>query len=720
MSAIKKYNYPYRMPMRRLEKAYPSLGEAFAAGDYLWVARFGKMSPELHGCALLMLGNRVGGERILNLNNIHNARSCLYRAYSAWQYSDMNEARRWISEGRSINAGDIRFEKLLTLVNRKNFRIVFHCDFDGHKAAKTFYDLPGFDVVVTRQLQEEGPGTLPIGKPLASIVPAGPPIDFVLLDDLKMVPVGIGDLGAPVIANCHDHEWYYDLLEDVMPEIDLVSSGATQDLLEVARAYNCPGALYFYHFPLKMPDMGRSISENYQNTPQRTIDLFYSTWEIGYDFYRYKREGVLSLADIDKQFNVKIVSGNFPFEIYWQHLKSARFSMVSTRFTNYSSTRMIEAINCGTLHLVEEEAGYPHAFSEHFDCFPTYRREHMAADVEKHLHNYNGILDKFRPQLPQLEAEMKSLFPADDKTRALAYLRHLLFITQVERNSHKEHNERPRSTRKTVFTNEYDYLLPYPAQLKRFIEQTPAPHYLRRGFGKGRLAQALGKTSQQSLEALSQEVLTGIANVPDSLALHYTKGLCQRFLGQHEGAEKSFAEVLSGKLHLYPKDPVTTRMGRFNSFFWVEDARIRARCLKDVDPLVGEENIWLSYAWANRAEIAFDKGEFNTATDFATHSLKQFACNDAAQRVYLRAAFALAAHDKKWADLFLGAFDTACANDYIILHDCAAMAIQVLNKQKRHDEAKKVERRLERFLKRVQLKKNDTICYPETARAGEA
>jgi len=724
--AIKKYDFPFRLPFRRLKTVYASLEEAFAAHDHLYVARFGDDNPELKSCALIMMGNRYGGERILDRHNIRSARACLYRAYGAWQHDDFAEAKRWIDEGRALG-GDARLDKLARLMERKTFRILFHCDFDGYGVAKTFGQLPGFDVVVTRHLQKDGPGTLPVGQSITSLIPPGPKIDFVLLDDLKMAPVGLGDVGVPVVANAHDNEWYNDILDEVMPDIDLITLGQTSDLLEVGRAFGCPATLYFYHFPWGMPELKDGFAQKFLQTAERKTDLFYSSGDIGHDFYRYKRQDLLPLANLDPRFTIKIASRSFPREEYWRWLETSRFSMSPTRNNNYLSNRAYEALISGSLHLVEEENGFPYLFSEYFHCFPAYRRQSIFADIEKHLHDYKNILDKFRPQIDRFESEFKALTPPDETTRALRYARHLLFVTQVEEHDRSRRKEKPKSKRTMVYVNEYDYLLPFPAQLARLIEQTPPPHWLRRAFAVGRQVLARGASTKESLRAMLDVIQTGLAAAPDLLALHNIRGVGQRLLGLDEDADKSFEKVTSRTLRLLPTDQVSTRFGRFKNYYWINDVRIRTRSPREEEPLGTVREVWLSYAWAHRADIALHQAfahayaedikaaskSYAKAADFAARAIDLFVSNDSAQRVYLRAAFALGEQDHQWMDIFLQSFVVGCGNDYIFLHDFAAPAIHFMTARRRTEEADKIRADLERFLDRVELQDRDYTLYPE-------
>ena len=115
-----------------------------------------------------MLGNRVGGEGVLNKNNISTPRSCFYRAYAAWQDDDIAEAQRWIKEARRIGAADVRLDRLTALVAQQSFRVVFHADIHNPRFLKAFCDLPGVETLVTRQLPGVGALMLPFGQILSA------------------------------------------------------------------------------------------------------------------------------------------------------------------------------------------------------------------------------------------------------------------------------------------------------------------------------------------------------------------------------------------------------------------------------------------------------------------------------------------------------------------------------------------------------------------------
>jgi hypothetical protein len=714
MTALKKYNFPLRVPARRFKGLYPSIEAAFAAHDHMYVVRFGAEHPELHGCALIMLGNRVGGERILDRHDVCTARACLYRAFGAWQDQNIEEARRWIAEGHRMGSDDVRFERLAKLIERQSFRMVFHSDFDGDHVLNLFRNMPGFDVVITRTLQPDGPGTLPIDKPLASIIPPGPPIDFILLDDFKLVPLGIGDLGAPVIANMHDHEWYYEFLDHVMSDIDWVQTIASGEIVEFKEAFDVGAINYFYPLILKTPD-SVPLSKKFSDPGTRTIDLL-STGGIWHDFYRYKRQDILSLTQLDDRFAVRILGSYLSLDEFWQQQRNARFTIASSRSGNYCSTRALESLSCGALHLIEEENCFPYLFSEPFACFPVYRRNHVLKDVENHLHRYDEIMQQLQPQLPQLDAEFASVFQKDETNRVLRYLRHLLFMVQVDNDGKRKPSAAAAPRRDRVYMNEHDYLLRAPAQMDRFIRQTRPPDFLRRALAMSRKFFVQDKPPPEDVKILIDTLAEGLAVFPDSLALHYTIGLWQRLLGSDEAADKSFAGVTSGQLRLLPDDPVWTRCSPLNSLYWVNDAHIRARCPKGTEPLASAEHVLISYAWANRADILLQQAQEHsragrkaeaiadllTVTTYVQKALDLFLCNDGAQRVYLFAALGLASLGRdEWGDIFLSSFEIACHNEYAFMTDFAMPAAQLLMQRQRLPEAKALLHNLKRYMDRV-------------------
>ena len=215
-------------------------------------------------------------------------------------------------------------------------------------------------------------------------------------------------------------------------------------------------------------------------------------------------------------------------------------------------------------------------------------------------------------------------------------------------------------------------------------------------------------------EDCQNALLEGIAACPSSLAMHFVLGLCQWYLDKDQEAEKAFIRVTSGELQLRSDDPMPIDLGRMNSAFWANDARIRARCPKDVRPLVPPEDVWVSYAWAYRAQIARLRGQFKEAVAFAAHALDLFMYNEDVQRIYLRNVFGLAAEGSiEWGDCFLEAFAAACHNDYAILHDFTAPAFHILMLRGKAEEASELLEKLKLYMSRVQLWVWSTSLYPE-------
>src|ERR1700744_4104906 len=130
---LQKCFYPRRIPESYIAKAYSSVEEAFEANDFLYVVRYGTNNPELRGCALLFLGNRVGVERVLDQHNIRTGRSFLYRACAAWIEGKNVEAQTWIAEGKACGGANGEITRLSSLVERKSFRIVVYNDVAPHR-----------------------------------------------------------------------------------------------------------------------------------------------------------------------------------------------------------------------------------------------------------------------------------------------------------------------------------------------------------------------------------------------------------------------------------------------------------------------------------------------------------------------------------------------------------------------------------------------------------
>ncbi|HEU0118530.1 MAG TPA: hypothetical protein VFR09_07845, partial [Alphaproteobacteria bacterium] len=198
MPAIEKHDFPCRLPMHKLRAAYASVEDAFDAHDYLYVARFVGDDPELRGCALLLLGNRVGGERILDQNKIETARSYYYRFYAAWCDDDLSLAQEYLNHARRRGGDTEKLDRLEHLINKKSFRVLLHWDFHNSTVWKPFKELPGVEAVVSRYMSSDDVIMVPVGQPVSSAISG--PFDLIILDDVKMVPLGLKEFRAPVIA----------------------------------------------------------------------------------------------------------------------------------------------------------------------------------------------------------------------------------------------------------------------------------------------------------------------------------------------------------------------------------------------------------------------------------------------------------------------------------------------------------------------------------------
>ncbi|EME71556.1 hypothetical protein H261_02806 [Paramagnetospirillum caucaseum] len=716
MSAVKRIPFPLRLPNDRLEAVHPSLDAAFAAHDYVYVARFGAGRPELRGCALILLGNRLGGEKVLDRHGVDSAFVCLYRAYGAWRDGDEAAAKGWIAQGLALGGEDGRLERLEALIARKSFRVVFHSDFGRPERLSGFFEVPGVELILTSHMLGDEATSLPMGAPLSSKVPPGPPVDLVLIDDFKMMPVGLRELGAPVVVNPHDHEWYYEMLDEVMPEVDLVVNLSTWEEIELNRAFGVQGTTFFYPLSLKVPQVS-GLKTAFDDKRERKCDIVF-TGGVTHDFYRDKRQRIVSLARLDPKFDVRVVEGYLDYGHFYGLLSNSRFTINSVRATNSLSIRPFESLAHGALQLVEEESGVPYIFSEDFACFPRYRLEHSVADIEAHLGNYDAILAEFRPQTERMEAELNDLMPDAENLRAMRFLRHLFFMTEVEMGGIRKADQPLAAPvrREWVGITEPWLLSQRPDQARRVFDQTRSPFWVRRAIV------STVAFANDWIGHLYDAIVQGQAEFPESLGLEYTRALCLRLGGFTEVAEHAFKRVADGGLTLRPNESFPRQMDRLNGFYWLADAKVRDRC-PDLAQLVPEEAVWRSYALNHRAEMAIERArtlsgndalvEYARAAALADRSLTLFAVNESAQRLYVRAAFGLADNGlEEWFEVFRDNLAAAIDNDYTALHDLSPLAVHLLMERGRVAEAQVVIDRLGMYLKRTAV--NAELCPEAT------
>jgi len=670
-----EYVFPVRVTKDCLFKAYASLEAAFAAHDYLYVARFGKDNPELHGCSLLMLGNRVGGECILDRHHIETGRSYLYRAYVAWQDDQPNEIQRWVEAARKAGGVDAKLDRFSELINRKSFTIMIYGGENQWDVSTELKKLPWIEVV-------KGNPSPSGEKPKGQV-----PIDLVLAHDLAVSKDNLNANGAPVITTTGDHEWFYDQLDVMLQKVDWVTTPCTTEALEMTY----PFGRQFLFSGYLWTQNSKNLSESFADKTSRAIDLLF-TGGLTHDFYRDKRQRVLPLGyKLDKRFNVKLMQKSFPFSVYEQLLRSSRFTVVSTRMSNHMSSRNIEALSMGVINLVNEANGMPFLFSEPFACFQTYSHENSAAEIEAHMRRYDEIIEDFKPQVKQFETEFCCLFPAKEIwwTR---YVKRWLFVTHMEgKNKRLPHKDKP----KKITAGDW---------LRRAVmcSQKPVP----------------------DPKAVMSSIEEGLSSFPSSLPLHYSRALLLRNAGRWAEAEDIFQRIAQGDFVVETDDPFPHQWDTLQGLYWVMDARIRARSPDKLAPLVPEKAVWQSFSLAHLADLALPTvpdapGEqkvkaLTAVATLAKQSIDLLVHNDTAQRMYLRAAYRLyALGQKEWSEIFLKSFETAQGIDGRIFSDFAPMVIDLLMQTNRSKEAEEMTEKLKLFLSRVDLNRQQFYLYPE-------
>ena len=679
MAAIKKTRYPFRLPVHEFQNIHASLEDAFVAHDYLYVARFGRENPEIHGCSLILLGNMVGGEGILDKNDIRTARSCLYRAYGHWRDGNSDEAHRWLAEGRKIGGEESRIARAEALFSRTNFHIVLHSDFASADRLRPFQQVEGVNITLSRMINAQGQSAnLEFGESIKARIAAGTHVDLVIVNDLWMLPVGLRDLGATVVVTTNDHERYIEMIDEVRSEIDLLSFHQSSEITDISRPFNIPSTMFPFLIANDIPKL-KGLSKEFLTGRQRSWDLV-ATGGMTPDMYRDKRQRIAPLAKLPRDFKVLIDENRLSNDNYDALLLESKVSITASRATNYYSARMYESLSKGALQLVDEKSGIPFFFSEEFKCFPVYTFDNACRDVESHLHNYDNIIQSFLPQVGRLESEMLSLMPDDDVIRAQRFLRHILFATEVEM---KRKTAPVTSARTWVPVNDPMYVLGMPDQVRRIIAHTPSPFWIR----KAMLELVLPEAS--AIQRIYNTVIQGLAEFPTCLSLQYTLALILRIANQVTEADKLFADITNGLFHLRNNESFPSHLDKINGNYWIADAKIRDRKASDLT-LTCERAVWQSYAMNQRADLAINRAlsangheavsEYTRASILMERSLDMVPHNESSPRIYLRAIFGLwSCGITECAERFLENFRIATTNDYTIFYDFSPMAIHIMS-----------------------------------------
>jgi hypothetical protein len=713
MPLIKPYPYPHRVAMADLPGMHKSLEGAFAERDYLYVVRYGQENPELHGCALILLGNQVGGKLVLERGDVKTARSFLYRAFGHWRDGDEAGAARWLAEARRAGGEEERVGRAEALFAQSRFHMVLHSDFASGPQLEPFRAMDGIEVTFGRMLptQEMVPN-LAFGQPLSDLVPPGKPVDLVLLNDLYLCPVGLDRLGAPVVAATNDQERYYEVIDEVKDEIDLLMIHTGWELLDLARPLGIPATTYPHWIANRVPKAS-GIHTAFAQARSRSWDLVV-TGGLTADIYHDKRGRILRLAKMAPEINIMVSEHRLPADEYDQLLGDTRFTIGASRAINYTGSRFFESLSKGALHLVDEENATPYLFSRPFACFPVYRNAQAWQDVEAHLRNYDGLMDAFLPQIPDLEAEVLSMMPDDETQRARRFVRHLLFTTRVEMAPRPP---RPPSSRTWVPAMEPYLFLGNPDGARAAIEQTPPPYWGRRAHLNIVLYEP------DSAQNFFNTVLQGLQQFPRCAALNYARALMLKHSNYRAEADQAFAEIAEGLHHPRRAEAFPSLIDKINGPYWLADARIRDRMMGgDTDS--HELALWRSYALNHRADMAITAAlaaegtqaavQFARAQALMDRSLSLVPHNEAAQRLYLRALYGLWSSDvREFGAVFLENFHNAVQNDYLIFYDFAPLAVHVLVCQGKADEARAILEERAVYETRLKLWSNQYTLYPE-------
>lgn len=724
-------HFPLRLPISRLKDLYSSPKEAFDAGDYLYAARFGAGEPETRGLALLMIGNRSGGERILDRHDIRSGRAAFYRTFAAGRSGEIDEARRWIAEARHTGLAPNMIVRLEHLFERERFRIVLHSDIARDPIMDLYQGLPRLDVIPTRLI---GNNPLPVDQPLRAVVPSGPSVDLVVIDDLVMLPLGVAELGAPVVVSMHDQEWYYDRLNALLPEIDCLTLSSSSEFTEVARPFGTDAVLRCHYIDTMPPDI-KGLARRFLNGTPRDIDLLF-TGGLLHDFYRDKRQRILGLTEIDPAFNVKLVEGYLKKSVYMEYLNRSRFGVSAVRLTNYGSTRAVDIVSQGGIALLDEECGTPFMYSEDFPCFQTYRNDHALEDVEHHLRRYPDLIASMKPRAEQLEREMADLYCTDPE-RAARSLRHLLFVTHVQR----EGRRKPALTapRRIV-----DFLTPEvfaacPVQLDALLDLWTPDRAGDQPLTWQRRAMIRRAGQGVAPQTALAELLDGLSHHPDSLALPYMRALLQIAGGDIASTIEDLETIVRGVVVLHGNEVFPRQLDPIHGCYWTADARIRDRN-PDLAPLVPEIDVWKSVACTHLANINLDtatllapethgpdeatpyelaelhRANLDVAVFWAGKALALFSGNGEALRRYLRSLPALSRYRDlpARADAFLSMYNRYRRFHPMIHHDFATMAVDLLHRLDRAPEANAILAWCGRSIARAIIPPEKFELYPET------
>jgi len=636
-----------RLSYDDVRAARGAVADAFAKGDYVYVARYGEAQPELQGCAFILIGNPRRGLAILDDASIASNYSQVLRAFAHWYLGEDREAlaildgvvgrdpdNRLASRLKSLIEGDC--PNVLVTSSRSAVANALK-NVDGFRVMSA--GVPGQDVDFVMD------GDLRLGADSAARSYLEKGGIFLQFDMGGPIPSDLGQAPFLRYAYVPDPEMHVANDGKDLCNFDRVITCCSQMSLELESLYGCPtltlplfGGLTSMHQSLNSEARKRK-DRDYLGLP-RPIDILF-TGSIGTPLYVDKPTRFLALSQLPEKYDIRLLDRTYPSEVYETLLTLAKFVPASFRWLDGLGSRTIQALRNGTFVLANENTALDLYFNgdEEGVCF--FQEVNLTSDIPRILDGYETRRAAFERSRPRFDRKLQELFPSSPVVEE-RWLKTLVFLgldqsacrTDVQRVNRAYNWMTGRAFPRKEGLE--DYFLPDPE----------APDYRVKALAL-KASRSVFEQKRQPMD----EIAFGGTEGPMSAADSLTASLIQAFAAWVLENRDSFAERMRliwrnresfqpcewDALPFFDLKLATYLRRSFVSDALVQQAHIccalaRAGRLPSAAS-ASPRDVLLSGVGAFLAGLAYEQGDFREAAELAGSALAYFQKNFVAQQI---------------------------------------------------------------------------------------
>jgi hypothetical protein len=710
----------YRTTYEDINSAYGgSLELAFSEGNYAFVAQFGKQSPELYACSLIMLGLAEKGLSILSMHSIDTVRSRCYENFATWCIGKENESPKEVEDQESVSEKPLQeLTRRLSILRRRgqiNVLLVnkelelpedkqiseFNIVTIGYSSIDDIHIVPGENALSIREKLD-----------LINFTP-----DFILVfrPEYLLLFEGLQDFSCPKIAFCSDYDLHiYQKYNDYL-KFDKLIVYSSIDHFEISKVYKRDTYTHLFSTLLDTRPL-----ESKKRINERSFDVQISGSSFR-TFFADKSILLYELTQLEDNYNVCIHNGFFSPTEYIQILENTKLIPTFVRFYGCYPTRGIEALVHGAGVFYPDGGVIEQFLDKDTDGIFPYSSESIRDDIKKAIKELDAT------EQVMLKEEVYNTIKYENSF--YVFLKFCAFISlfkNKQTNINKGDFNRPYS----VVGNQWLHggigqSLKYNEHIKNFLHiinydltLKPSKHsynsiastyiYLWQTLDENFTASS--KQYRLQLISLAIETLKdGIKAFPEHLVLRFNLARLCYHLGSKDRAREIFSYILDPLIPLqfdYLQDDVWSPL-----FFYEDHFPYRAYIDKIIvaerDGIIfdGASSVLTSASAYYLAMLCHDECNYEETVFLAKKALQLFDFNTPAKFLLSRVLMQNPVTELSLESRLVGAsLFEECVREYSkYLHDGILDYVEVLRQDGRNEQIREALKAWFRFFKRVRV-----------------